>query len=188
MHKTSGDMIWSADLNSYGEVQNLRGKAEECPFRFPGQYEDAETGLNYNRFRYFDTRESIYVSQDPIGFNSGILNLTAYVDDPNTFADPLGLKKCGPKRTKHTRNRHTGKKKHNDASKYKHPRDIKKLEDRTMSQPDRIHTQRKGRIRYEKDFGRKIGTKGETIQRVVYDPKKDKIITSFPEKDFSIPE
>jgi uncharacterized protein RhaS with RHS repeats len=57
MHGATGEAVWSADLNGYGEVQNLRGKAEDCPFRFPGQYEDVETGLYYNRFRYYDARE-----------------------------------------------------------------------------------------------------------------------------------
>lgn len=38
--------------DSYGAVSQGRGQAQDCPFRYPGQYEDQETGLYYNRFRY----------------------------------------------------------------------------------------------------------------------------------------
>jgi RHS repeat-associated protein len=91
MHQASGEAVWAADLDSYGQVQNLRGKAEDCPFRFPGQYEDVETGLYYNRFRYYDAREGMYVSQDPIGLNSSQPNFYAYVHDPNVWMDKFGL-------------------------------------------------------------------------------------------------
>jgi RHS repeat-associated protein len=91
MHGATGEAVWSADLNGYGEVLNLRGKAEDCPFRYPGQYEDMETGLYYNRFRYYDAREGMYVSQDPIGLWGGQINIYSYVNDPNNWIDPAGL-------------------------------------------------------------------------------------------------
>jgi RHS repeat-associated protein len=90
MHAATGQAVWSADLNNYGQVMNLRGKAEDCPFRFPGQYEDVETGLYYNRYRYYDAREGMYVSQDPIGLLGGE-KLYAYVHDTNTWIDEFGL-------------------------------------------------------------------------------------------------
>ncbi|WP_202807474.1 RHS repeat-associated core domain-containing protein [Gilliamella sp. wkB18] len=37
------------------------------PFRQLGQYEDVETGLYYNRFRYYHPETGLYISQDPIG-------------------------------------------------------------------------------------------------------------------------
>jgi RHS repeat-associated protein len=95
MHNTSGDVVWSADLNSYGQVLKLRGKAEDCPFRYPGQYEDVETGLYYNRFRYYDAKEGIYLSQDPIGLWGGF-SLYSYVFDTNIWVDLLGLTGCAP--------------------------------------------------------------------------------------------
>lgn len=90
MHNTSGDNVWSADLNVYGKVLNLHGKAEDCPFRYPGQYEDVETGLYYNRFRYYDAQEGVYISQDPIQLFSGN-NFHIYVNDPLIKIDILGL-------------------------------------------------------------------------------------------------
>lgn len=68
-----------------------------CPFRFPGQYEDTETGLCYNRFRYYDPEAGHYISQDPLGLEGG-LNAHAYVQDPLVWADPMGLM---PKPTVH---------------------------------------------------------------------------------------
>ncbi|UOD33213.1 hypothetical protein INH39_03900 [Massilia violaceinigra] len=40
--------------------------------RFLGQFHDNETGLNYNRFRYYDADCGRYVCLDPIGFAGGI--------------------------------------------------------------------------------------------------------------------
>ncbi|WP_213453720.1 DUF6531 domain-containing protein [Rhizomonospora bruguierae] len=63
------------------------------PLRFPGQYFDAETGLHYNRFRFYDPSTARYLSPDPLGLSGGP-NPTAYVRDPLTVADPLGLTSC----------------------------------------------------------------------------------------------
>ncbi|HAA67836.1 MAG TPA: hypothetical protein DCE55_01735 [Planctomycetaceae bacterium] len=41
-------------MSIYGDLRNLTGDRHTCPFRWPGQYEDAETGRYYNRFRYYD--------------------------------------------------------------------------------------------------------------------------------------
>lgn len=72
-------------------------------------------------------------------------------------------------------------KKNTSASKYLKPKDRIKLENRTISKYDTKIIQPDGRIRYERDFGRKIGTNGETKMRVIVDEKKNKIVTSFPE-------
>ena len=41
------------------------------PLRFQGQYYDAETGLHYNRFRYYDPDVGRFTTQDPIGLLGG---------------------------------------------------------------------------------------------------------------------
>jgi RHS repeat-associated protein len=59
--------------------------------RFPGQYFDAETGLNYNYQRDYDPATGRYVESDPIGLHSGI-NTFAYAGvSPLMLIDPLGL-------------------------------------------------------------------------------------------------
>lgn len=86
-----GEKVWGADTSIYGELRNLQGEAQACPFRYPGQYEDVETGLYYNRFRYYDREGGEYLSQDPLGVSAKNPNLYAYVHDPNTWVDILGL-------------------------------------------------------------------------------------------------
>ncbi|WP_339137037.1 MAG: RHS repeat-associated core domain-containing protein [Candidatus Electrothrix sp. GW3-4] len=86
-----GNKVWSADIGVFGKLRNVEGQQMDCPFRWPGQYEDAETGLYYNWFRYFDPEIGEYVSQDPIGLVGGT-RLYGYVDDVVTKIDPWGLK------------------------------------------------------------------------------------------------
>ena len=62
------------------------------PFLFQGQYYGYETGLAYNRFRYYSPELGRYISGDPIGFESGTLALHSYVEDVNGWVDVLGLK------------------------------------------------------------------------------------------------
>ena len=40
-----GATTWSADIGVYGDLRNVVGEKQACPFRWPGQYEDVETGM-----------------------------------------------------------------------------------------------------------------------------------------------
>lgn len=94
MYDDRGAIAWSAQLDAYGELRRSEGDAAACPFRWPGQYEDPETGLYYNRYRYYDPEAGQYVSQDPLGLEGG-LGPYAYSADPSTTFDVFGLKeKC----------------------------------------------------------------------------------------------
>ena len=53
-----------------------------------------ETGLAYNRFRYYSPEEGIYISRDPIGLNGG-MKLYGYVRDTNANLDFFGLTDIG---------------------------------------------------------------------------------------------
>ena len=61
------------------------------PFLFQGQYYDYETGLAYNRFRYYDPELGRYISEGPIRFASGTLASHSYVGESNSWVDVLGL-------------------------------------------------------------------------------------------------
>ncbi len=113
-----GRKVWSADISVYGELRNLDGEREDCPFRWPGQYEDVETGLYYNQFRYYNPNLGVYISQDPIGLNGG-LSVYAYVFDPLYWTDPFGLAKkkgCGGAGSERWKNKKT-----KDGQPYKKP-------------------------------------------------------------------
>ncbi|MCB9718926.1 MAG: type II toxin-antitoxin system death-on-curing family toxin [Myxococcales bacterium] len=87
----AGETAWQAAVDAWGRTSTA-GEGTLCPWRFPGQYADEETGLYYNRFRYYDPGQGQYLSLDPIGLAGG-LHLRAYVDDPSICLDPLGLSK-----------------------------------------------------------------------------------------------
>ena len=92
MYREDGEKVWTCELNSYGKVRNFQGESKiMCPFRYQGQYEDAETGLYYNRFRYFDPDSGSYLNQDPIRLAGNNPTLYGYVKDSNSWIDVLGL-------------------------------------------------------------------------------------------------
>jgi RHS repeat-associated protein len=89
-----GTIVWRGKQQLWGrEESRNKEDAPSCRLRFPGQYEDEESGLYYNRFRYYDCGTGQYLCGDPIGLNGGI-NLYAYVKNPLTWIDPLGLAGC----------------------------------------------------------------------------------------------
>lgn len=64
--------------------------ASLAELRFPGQYHDPETGLDYNYQRYYDPTTARYTAPDPPGL-SPAPHHHAYVDNPLTSIDALGL-------------------------------------------------------------------------------------------------
>jgi RHS repeat-associated protein len=73
MYDEKGQLTWEARLDMYGKAANFAGRSlNDCPFKYQGQYEDSETGLYYNRFRYYSPEEGVYLSQDPIGLAGNI--------------------------------------------------------------------------------------------------------------------
>jgi RHS repeat-associated protein len=90
MFDEHGKKVWEGVLDIYGRLQTSLGNKADIPFRYQGQYEDVETGLYYNRFRYYDPEIGRYLSKDPVGLMGG-MNLFSYVSDTNTHVDFLGL-------------------------------------------------------------------------------------------------
>ncbi|TDM05882.1 MAG: RHS repeat-associated core domain-containing protein [Ideonella sp. MAG2] len=62
---------------------------EEQNLRLQGQYFDAETGLCYNTFRYYDPDCGRFICQDPIGLAGG-LNLYQFAPNAIGWIDPWG--------------------------------------------------------------------------------------------------
>ncbi|MBM9506045.1 RHS repeat protein [Streptomyces sp. KK5PA1] len=92
----SGDIAWRSRSTLWGSTAWARGGSAYTPLRFPGQYYDPETGLHYNLFRHYDPETGRYTSPDPLGL-APAPNPLAYVDNPHSGCDPLGLM---PKYTK----------------------------------------------------------------------------------------
>ncbi|WHA44059.1 glycohydrolase toxin TNT-related protein [Agrobacterium larrymoorei] len=104
MFDTKGKLVWAADHHVWGAVRAARtfgslavarthdkGSNElQCPWRFPGQYEDAESGLYYNRHRHYDPLTGQYASPDPIGLDGGD-RPQGYVGNPLVRTDTSGL-------------------------------------------------------------------------------------------------
>jgi len=86
----SGEMTWRATYQTWGNLLLEEEDEIKQSLRFQGQYFDSETGLHYNRFRYYDPGPGRFLSQDPMGLHGGI-NLFQYAPNPIVLIDPLGL-------------------------------------------------------------------------------------------------
>ncbi|WP_432173818.1 RHS repeat-associated core domain-containing protein [Streptomyces sp. Tue6028] len=97
-----GRVTWRRRATVWGAGQPTAGDDIDCPVRFPGQYNDPETGLDYNRHRYYDSATGRYLTPDPLGLDPAP-NDYAYTDNPLVWSDPLGLAPCGPAIINHYR-------------------------------------------------------------------------------------
>jgi RHS repeat-associated protein len=86
----AGETVCALTRAAWGKTTSPLGAQTTTPLRFEGQYDDDETGLAYNRCRYYDPEIGRYISPDPIGIFGGA-NQFAYVADPFSETDPLGL-------------------------------------------------------------------------------------------------
>ena len=83
--------VWRNHSDAFGYQQQTQTLNElENPLRFQGQYYDRESGLHYNRFRYYCPRQGRFIHQDPIGLAGGI-NPYQYAPNPVNWVDPFGL-------------------------------------------------------------------------------------------------
>jgi RHS repeat-associated protein len=94
-----GNIAWAGTYKTWGLAKEQRSETAKRAdirnsLRFQGQYFDVETGLHYNRYRYYDPQVGRFIGKDPIGFAGG-LNIYAYAPNPVEWVDPLGLMKGG---------------------------------------------------------------------------------------------
>lgn len=86
----SGRVVWSARYTAYG-MARIETNTVKNHLRFPGQYYDEETGLHYNRYRYYSPLLGRYLSRDPLTYIAG-LNFYIYAgNNPVNVADPMGV-------------------------------------------------------------------------------------------------
>jgi RHS repeat-associated protein len=88
-----GALGWQARKGTWAEGWKHHGHAGGEPFL--GQWFDAESGLHYNRFRYYDPELGRYLSPDPAGLLGGLNGLIT-VSDPVGYSDRYGLAADGP--------------------------------------------------------------------------------------------
>ncbi len=110
MFSEGGALAWSVDHDTWGTLRHVDSRPVErgdywvetvayevseagpeaaallCPIRFQGQWEDAESGLYYNRFRYYEPLAGQYASPDPIGLLGGVRTIS-YVPMPAKYVD-----------------------------------------------------------------------------------------------------
>ncbi|EPO6040006.1 RHS repeat-associated core domain-containing protein, partial [Escherichia coli] len=86
-----GNTAWRGEYDEWGNQLNEENPYYlHQPYRLPGQQHDEESGLYYNRNRYYDPLQGRYITQDPIGLEGG-WSLYAYPLNPVNGIDPLGL-------------------------------------------------------------------------------------------------
>ncbi|GGS73724.1 hypothetical protein GCM10010240_03410 [Streptomyces griseoviridis] len=86
----TGAIAWRTVPTLWGDTTWPSDSTTTTPLRFPGQYFDPETGLHYNLNRYYDPATARYTTPDPLGLSPSP-NPDAYVHNPLTWCDPLGL-------------------------------------------------------------------------------------------------
>jgi RHS repeat-associated protein len=93
---TAGVIALARQYDAWG---NLEAGATEPGYAFTGREWDPDTGLYYYRARYYDPRAARFISEDPIGFWGGEVDLYSYVrGQPIDLSDPFGLAATGGKR------------------------------------------------------------------------------------------
>ena len=87
----NGNIVWNYAYDAFGNQKETVNSGTEPynPFRYTGEYFDAETGFIYLRARYMDPQTGRFVSEDPVG--DGV-NWYVYAGgNPVAFYDPSGL-------------------------------------------------------------------------------------------------
>lgn len=89
-----GRITWKVTYRTWGNVLVEEVTHIQQRLRFQGQYFDEETGLHYNRYRYYDPGPGRFISQDPLGLAANS-NLYRYTVNPTGWIDPMGLAGSG---------------------------------------------------------------------------------------------
>jgi len=88
--QNQGDLFGDEAKTEQDSLEPEQKNKIKNPLRFQGQYFDNESGLHYNRFRYYCPKQGRFIHQDPIGLAGGI-NPYQYAPNPVNWIDPFGL-------------------------------------------------------------------------------------------------
>jgi RHS repeat-associated protein len=86
----SGTLTQTYTYDSFGKQTASIGSVVN-PLQYISREFDGETGLYYDRARYYDTTAGRFVSEDPIRFEGGANFYQYSLDNPVNSADPTGL-------------------------------------------------------------------------------------------------
>jgi RHS repeat-associated protein len=87
----AGNVVANWTYDSFGNADGP-GPLAYTRYRYTGREIDADTGLYYYRARWYDSQVGRFITEDPIGFRGGDVNLYGYVwQNPLNFRDPRGL-------------------------------------------------------------------------------------------------
>nr|WP_017326744.1 RHS repeat-associated core domain-containing protein [Synechococcus sp. PCC 7336] len=93
---STGANVNHLTFDSFGNITSETDPSVNFRFSFTGREFDEQTGLYYFRARYLDPSTGQFISQDPIGFAAGDVNLYRYVgNSPLNFIDPSGNQAIG---------------------------------------------------------------------------------------------
>ena len=87
---SSGDTVQTYEYSVYGQVA-VEDADHPNPYMFAGRRFDIETGLYYNRARYYNPYTGRFLQADPIGYGAG-MNMYVYCGNNSlNYVDPSGL-------------------------------------------------------------------------------------------------
>ena len=98
----SANVLDAVNYGAFGNIltsgaQAETNSADRGRYAWTGRELDVETGLQYNRARFYDSATGRWMSQDPLGFNAGDSNLYRYLNNrPTVETDPSGLQDAPP--------------------------------------------------------------------------------------------
>ncbi len=86
-----GDVSWSVLMEAFGSANVNSSAFFEMNLRFPGQYFDVESNLQYNYRRDYLSYRGVYLQSDPISIRGGINFYEYSRNNPNMIFDSNGL-------------------------------------------------------------------------------------------------
>ena len=93
----TGAVLGRVNYDSFGKVTSATTPAAAGSlFGYAGSVYDVATGLSFMNARYYDPASGRFLSEDPLGFAAGDMNVYRYVgNNPVNLVDPTGLE-AGP--------------------------------------------------------------------------------------------